>query len=202
MSAKRTTPFQPSHCFEYGLAITGRDLKNAVSCVQCEFCVYDGRSGDDVGRKRVRTNSTQLFTPPYRPELYRKHLETQHADQWLHYQSMSISSKKVYFDSKKKGASSIVNFACKVTDALEITIARNIVDELIATLYFHPDDDAADGDDAPISKANAMKLFKLNENHDDSASGATYSVTIKILCASGWQLTTHRLVFHFDRLLR
>ena len=27
MSAKRTTPFQPSHCFEYGLAITGRDLK-------------------------------------------------------------------------------------------------------------------------------------------------------------------------------
>ena len=24
-----------------------------------------------------------------------------------------------------------------------------------------------------------MKLFKLNENHDDSASGATYSVTIK-----------------------
>jgi hypothetical protein len=83
MSAKRTTPFQPSHCFEYGLAITGRDLKNAVSCVQCKFCVYDGRSGDDVGRKRVRTNSTQLFTPPYRPDLYRKHLETQHADQFF-----------------------------------------------------------------------------------------------------------------------
>jgi hypothetical protein len=50
-------------------------------------------------------------------------------------------------------------------------IARNIVDELIATLYFHLDDDAADGDDA--------KLFKLDQNYDNSASGATHSVTIK-----------------------
>jgi hypothetical protein len=108
------------------------DLKNTVSCMQCKFCVYDGRSGDYVGRKRVWTNSTQLFIPPYRPELYRKHLETQHADQWLHYKSMTISSKKVYFDSKKKRASSIVNFAWKGTDALVITIARIIVDELNA----------------------------------------------------------------------
>ena len=43
----------------------------------------------------VQTNSTHLFTPPCCPELYRKHLETQHADQWLCYQSMPISSEKV-----------------------------------------------------------------------------------------------------------
>jgi hypothetical protein len=38
-------------------------------------------------------------------------------------------------------------------------IASKIVDELIKDLYFHPDDDAADGDDWPISKANAMRFF-------------------------------------------
>jgi len=52
-------------------------------------------------------------------------------------------------------------------------IASKIVDELIGDMYFHPDDDVADGDDRPISKANAMRFFQLNEG------GATYFVTIK-----------------------
>jgi hypothetical protein len=182
MSAKRTTPFQPAHCLMYGLLITGRGLDKDVTCVQCQFCLYDGRSGDDVGRKRVRTVNVQMYTPPYRPELYRKHLERQHADKWLEYQSMAMSVKKAYFDSKKEAAmkNSVASFVIKGADALEITIARNIVEDLIATLYFHPDDDAADGDDAPISKTNAMKLFKLNENDNNgTATAATYSVTIK-----------------------
>jgi hypothetical protein len=58
-------------------------------------------------------------------------------------------------------------------DVLEMTIASKIVDELIGDLYFHPDDDVADGDNRPILKANAMRLFQLNEG------GATYFVTIK-----------------------
>jgi hypothetical protein len=76
---KRSTPFQPGHCLEYGHSIMAYGLKKEVTCVQCDFCFYDGRSGDDTGRKRSRTDNLQLFTPPYRPELYRKHLEGQHA---------------------------------------------------------------------------------------------------------------------------
>ena len=50
----------------------------------------------------------------------------------------------------------------------------------IGTLYFHPEDDVEDGDDTPLSKANAMKLFKLDENSDGTTTAATsYSVTIK-----------------------
>ena len=98
---KRATPLQPLHCLKYGLSTTGRDLKNDVTCVQCEFCFIDGRSGYDSGRKRARTSNVQLYTPPYRPELYRKHLEGQHADQWRQYNSMSNASKKEYFASKK-----------------------------------------------------------------------------------------------------
>jgi hypothetical protein len=54
-----------------------------------------------------------------------------------------------------------------------MTIASKIVDELIGDLYFHPDDDAANGDNRPISKANIMTLFQLDEG------SATYFVTIK-----------------------
>ena len=169
MSEKRSTPFQPAHCLEYGLSITGRDLGRAVSSVQCDFCVYLGRTGEDVGRKRSRTQNIQLFAPPFRPELYRKHLQKQHGDEWLEYQSLSKEMKKTYF----KKEVTIHRFLCSSSDAIEFKIASRIADELVAILFFHPDDDAEDGDPSPMSKANAMKLFRLDEG------GANYTVLIK-----------------------
>ncbi len=77
----------------------------------------------------------------------------------------------MFFDQQKKAT--INQFFCTANDVLEMTIASKIVDELIRDLYFHLDDDAADGDDRPISKANVMRLFQLDEG------GVTYSVTIK-----------------------
>ncbi len=54
MSTKHMTPFQLSHFLEYGLTImVGRDVKKVVLFVQCNFCIYGGRSGDDVGRKHM-----------------------------------------------------------------------------------------------------------------------------------------------------
>ena len=160
-SAQRSTPFQVANCLHYGLVITEYDLKKDVSCVQCECCIYDGRSGgDDKSRKRVRTNHVQMFTPPYRPELYRKHLEGQHADQWLVYKDMTMALKKEYFATKKKAA--YPTFSCMFqpksggsNNVLELTIARDardIVDKLIGTLYFHPNDDVEDGDDSPFQR--------------------------------------------------
>ena len=100
----RKTPFQTSHALEYGLSITAHDLQKAVSCVQCDFCVYYGRIGDDEGRKRARTRNTRLFSPPFRPELYRKHLTSQHAEHWLAYQSLSNAEKKIFFDNKRNAS--------------------------------------------------------------------------------------------------
>jgi hypothetical protein len=54
-----------------------------------------------------------------------------------------------------------------------MTIASKIIDELIGDLYFHLDNDVTDGDNQPISKANVMRLFQLDEGD------ATYFVTIK-----------------------
>ncbi|CAM6011353.1 unnamed protein product [Sphagnum balticum] len=93
MSAKCTTSFQLSHCLEYGLIIMGCDMKKAVSRVQCNFYVYGGQNGDDVGHKRMQTKFICLFTPPYRPELYRKHFEKQHVEGWLEYQGLSKAMK-------------------------------------------------------------------------------------------------------------
>jgi hypothetical protein len=83
---------------EYGFTITGHDVKKVVSCVQCNLCVYDGRSGDDIGRKRTRTKSIYLFMPPYRPNLYRKHFKKQHAEGWLKYQGLFKVEKQMFFD--------------------------------------------------------------------------------------------------------
>ncbi len=95
--------------------------------------------------------------PPYRPKLYRKHFEKQHAEGWFKYQGLSKVEKQMFFNWQKKA---IINrFFCTTNDVLEMTIASKIVDELIGDLYFHLDDDATDGDDQPISKANVMRLF-------------------------------------------
>ncbi len=90
---------------------------------------------------------------------------------WLEYQGLSKAEKQMFFDRQKKAT--INRFFCTANDVLEMMITSKIVNELIADLYFHPNDDAADGDDWPILKVNAMKLFQLDEG------GATYSVTIK-----------------------
>jgi hypothetical protein len=95
--------------------------------------------------------------PPYCLELYRKHFEKQHAKGWLEYQGLSKAEKEMFFNRHKKAT--INRFFCMANDVLEMTIVSKIVDELIGDLYFHPNDDVADGDDRPISKANAMKVF-------------------------------------------
>jgi hypothetical protein len=119
----------------------------------------------------MRTESICLFTTPYRPKLYRKHLEKQHVEGWLKYQGLSKAEKHMFFDRQKKAT--INRFFSTANDVLEMTTASKIVDELIGDLYFHLNDDVTDGDDRPTSKANAMRLFQLNEGN------ATYFVTIK-----------------------
>ncbi|KAH9570353.1 hypothetical protein CY35_02G035500 [Sphagnum magellanicum] len=128
-TTKCTTPFQLSPCLEYGFTITGRDVKKVVSCVQCNFCVYDGRSGDDVSRKRTRTKSIYLFMPPYRPHLYCKHLKKQHAEGWLKYQGLFKVEKQMFFNRQKM--TTINWFFCMANDVLEMTIVSKITTTII-----------------------------------------------------------------------
>jgi hypothetical protein len=51
----------------------------------------------------------------------------------------------------------LVNSCHSFTICFEQNLSYDVVDELIATLYYHPDAAAGDGNDAPIPKENARK---------------------------------------------
>jgi len=83
-----------------------------------------------------------------------------------------LHQKKVAF-FKKKEVSGIHSFLDKDKDSLQFVISRpTIVDDVVGDLFFHPKEDEKDDASKPITKVNAMKLFKLQED-------GSYLVTIK-----------------------
>jgi hypothetical protein len=74
---------------------------------------------------------------------------------------------------KKKEVSGIHNFLDKDKDSLQIVISKpTIVDDVVGDLFFLPKENEEDDSSEPITKANAMKLFKPQED-------GSYLVTIK-----------------------
>ena len=64
--------FQPTHTQEFALEIHERAPNGQVVAVMCLFCKYLRREEvDPASRKRARTENQKLFTPKFRPELYR-----------------------------------------------------------------------------------------------------------------------------------
>jgi hypothetical protein len=56
-------------------------------------------------------------------------------------------------------------FLDKDRDSLMFTISQlAIVDDIVGNLFFNPKEDEEDDDSELITKANAMKLFKLQED--------------------------------------
>jgi hypothetical protein len=158
------TPFREKHAVEYGLVPVQRLPDGTITTVQCLFCVHIGREKrEGPGVKRQRTNNTQLFQFPFRPECYKSHLQSQHTDDWEKYQILSHQDKEAYFN--KKEAYGIHAFLDRDKDSLLFVISQPaIVDKVVGDMFFHPTEDEEDDDSEPISKANAMKLFKLQEN--------------------------------------
>jgi hypothetical protein len=100
----RRTPFGRDHELEYGLKIVERRSDgNEVIAVQCQFCVSIGReTREGPGVKRKRTNNVHMFRLPFRQELYRKHLESMHAQDWIAYKALSPEHKTACFDEKQR----------------------------------------------------------------------------------------------------
>jgi hypothetical protein len=168
----RQTPFQTKHVLEYGLKIVKRSPSGSVETVPCQFCVFFGREmREGAGVKRNRTKKVQLFQFPFRPENYGNHLKSRHSDDWAKYQALSSKAKLSFFNQRE--VSGIHTFLDKENYSLEFTIFQPaIVDSLIEDLFFNPSQDEEDDDSTPVTKANAMKLFKLQKD-------GIYRVTIK-----------------------
>jgi hypothetical protein len=79
------------------------------------------------------------------------------------YQTLSPADKLAYFN--KKEATRINVFLNKDRDSLTFAISQPaIVDDIVGNPFFNPKEDEEDDDSKPITKANAMKLFKLQED--------------------------------------
>jgi hypothetical protein len=136
-----------------------------------------------------------MFRLPFRQELYRKHLESVHAQDWIAYKALCPEQKTV-FDGKQR---SVIHPYLESTKEFITSDIPNvaIVDELIGNLFFKPELDEDDEETEPVSKANALKLFRpiFGRDEDYMEDGAAndetdrfvrrYAVTITNLCGSG-----------------
>lgn len=75
----RKTPFQKSHAVSYGLRVSSLGLDGKAEAAEFRFCVIFGRDKCMVGRKRKRTERSQHWTAPFRPENYRRNHKAQHS---------------------------------------------------------------------------------------------------------------------------
>jgi hypothetical protein len=171
----RRTPFGRSHELEYSLKIGERRSDgNEVIAVQCRFCVFIGReTREGPGVKRKRTSNVHMFSLPFRQELYRKHLESLHAQDWIAYKALSPELRRAFFDEKQR--SGIHAYLDSTKEVITFDIPNvAIVDELIGNLFFKPELDEDDEETEPSSKANALKLFRpiFDRDEDDMEDGA------------------------------
>jgi hypothetical protein len=97
-------PFGRGHELEYGLKfVERRSDGNEVIAVQCQFCIFIGReTRAGAGIKRKRTNNFHMFRLPFRQELYRKQLESVHAQDWLAYKALSPEQKRAFFNGNQR----------------------------------------------------------------------------------------------------
>jgi hypothetical protein len=171
----RRTPLGRGHELEYGLKIVEqRSDDNEVIAVQCQFCVLIGtETREGPGVKRKHTNNVHMFRLPFRQELYRKHLESVHAQDWIAYKALSPKQKRAFFDEKQRSGIYPYLHSTKGFITFDITNVA-IVGELIGNLFFKPELDEDDEETEPISKANALKLFRpiFGRNEDDMEDGA------------------------------
>jgi hypothetical protein len=171
----RQTLFGRGHQLEYSLKIIERKSDgNEVIAVQCQFCVFIGREiREGPGVKRKRTNNVHMFRLPFRQELYRKHLESVHAQDWIAYKAPCPEQKRAFFDEKQRSGIHAYLESTKEFIAFDIPKLA-IVDELIDNLFFKPELDEDDEETEPISKANALKLFRpiFDRDEDDMEDGA------------------------------
>jgi hypothetical protein len=101
-------------------------------------CMFIGReSHKGPGVKRKRTENKQLFRFQFRPELFRRHLEQQHTNDWIRYQAMNQAERASFSNRKEIGG--INAFHDKTKESIEFVIKADIVEKLIGELFFHPE---------------------------------------------------------------
>lgn len=94
----------------------------------------------------------------------RDHMKSQHTIDWEVHSALAPELQKIFFDNgKKRGMHQLMDSS---SDSIESQISDRIVNELIGSVFFNPEEDEEDKDSIPITKTNAMKFFKYDEDED------------------------------------
>jgi hypothetical protein len=75
-----------------------------------------------------------------------------------------MEEKKRFFDAKKRTQDSMHRYLNATQTALCIPMSKDIVKVIIDDMFFKPELDEEDEELEPITKTNAMKLFKQQPN--------------------------------------
>lgn len=151
----RKTPFQQKHLLQYGLCIASRDARTSeVVAVRCRFCVCFERE------ELVKKSSTSwtFEGPPFKTDNYMQHLCINHQVRWRKYQKLSTEDKYKYFAVSIKHAETICHFMENQSAMSTFIIRCSIVDVIIGDMLWNENDLYGQ------SQANAMSLFKLNDD--------------------------------------
>ncbi|CAK9215228.1 unnamed protein product [Sphagnum troendelagicum] len=165
MSKKPATPFQPTHCLQFGLKIAEQANKRVTS-VRCNFCAFFGRakvkaSDKHASEKHQRSsrNDTKYWTS-FVPQNYRSHHESQHANPWAEYSVLSNEEKRMHFDGKANRANTLHRYLVLESDLLTFHVSAPIVDVIIVDLFFRPDEVFVDFDDDDDDGGAAVAIAK------------------------------------------
>jgi hypothetical protein len=156
---KRTTPFNEDHVVAYGLKICERaPTTKQVLSVSCQFCVHFGRE-EKVGAKRKATTNVHYFRCPFRVDVFKSHMLSQHSVNWERYASLPKKEKARFFEESSPVVhrNTLRSHFAEVQVPAHYFVNRNIVDVIIGEMLFDPDD-------STISRERALSMFEKDSD--------------------------------------
>lgn len=171
---KRSTPFQPKHESEYGLKIMERHANSSkVVSVACQFCTTFGREAK-IGSKRSRTANIKYFRAPFRPEHYRRHMETQHPERFNEYLEASGEEKAKFFDEFTPASNTLHRYYGGAQVTLKKFVDKPIVDIIVGEMLFDPDEETS-----TLSRALSVFEDTLDSTENGNVVTSRYCISIK-----------------------
>ena len=144
---------------------------------------------EKIGGKRTRIKNVKYFST-FQTDGYKLHHSTAHAEKWEEYQRIkSTEDKEIFFASAPVAFGRSLHVHLEFASHLKVKISAKIVDDVVADLLFHQDDN-----EEAIQKC-AMAIFKKDEDcGEDGVDTVTgqqddYVVVVKSCC-------------HFDLCIR
>ena len=104
--------------------------------------------------------NTNYFTAAFCKENFTLLVKLENPADFEKYSSLGLEAKKTFFNVKKHTQDSIHRSLNAARTALNIPVFKAIVETIIGEILYKPELDEDDEEMEPITKTNALKLFK------------------------------------------